>query len=105
MPDSISKTGGSSFHPALSVSNIRNHVSIVLEMENVKYGTWAEIFKIHARSHKVLHHIVPPPSEATTMEAWDRQRNIYQDHRTSRAVILEQEFTTTRQDDFPNAFA
>lgn len=148
MTDSSSKTAGcSSFHPALSVSNIRNHVSIVLEMENVQYGTWAELFKIHARSHKVLHHIIPPPPgkekpapetddeiefwstldatvlqwiystisndllntilepEATAMEAWDRLRNIFQDHQNSRAVILEQEFTTTRQDDFPNAAA
>lgn len=28
-------------------------------MENVQYGTWAELFKIYARSHKVIHHIIP----------------------------------------------
>ena len=50
----------SSFHPALAVSNIKNHISVVLEMENIQYGTWAELFKIHARSHKVIHHIIPP---------------------------------------------
>ncbi|KAI5394572.1 hypothetical protein KIW84_061278 [Lathyrus oleraceus] len=34
----------SEFHPALVVSNIRNYIPI---------------FRIHARSHRVLHHIVP----------------------------------------------
>ncbi|XP_057424722.1 uncharacterized protein LOC130718213 [Lotus japonicus] len=47
------------FHPALAVSNIRNNIPIMLAMETDRYGTWAEIFRIHARSHRVLHHIVP----------------------------------------------
>ncbi|XP_060181999.1 uncharacterized protein LOC132611610 [Lycium barbarum] len=137
----------SSLHPALAVSNIKNHISVTLEMENSQYGTWAELFKIHARSHKVLHHIIPPPTgkekltpktdeevelwttidatvlqwiystisndllntiikpDATAMDAWVRLRDIFQDHQNSRAVTLEQEFTTTRMEDFPNAFA
>ncbi|KAH1205382.1 hypothetical protein GmHk_16G046101 [Glycine max] len=33
------------FHTALTVSNIKNHVPIILEMENVPYVTWAELFK------------------------------------------------------------
>lgn len=48
------------FHPVLAVSNIKNHISIVLEMENVQYVIWAELFKIHARSHKFIHPIIPP---------------------------------------------
>lgn len=48
------------FHSTFAVSNIKNHIFIILEMENVKYGTWAEIFKIHTRSHKGIHHIIPP---------------------------------------------
>ncbi|XP_056685799.1 uncharacterized protein [Spinacia oleracea] len=142
---SDAKPPSSLFHPSLSVSNIRNHVSIMLEMESVQYGTWAELFKIYARSHKVLHHIIHPPlgkekptpttddeiefwttldatvlqwiysiisndllntilePEATAMEAWERLPDIFQDHQTSRAVILEQEFTHTRLENFPNA--
>ena len=49
-----------SFHPALAVSNIKTHVPITLEMENVQYTNWAELFKVHCRSHRVLHHIIPP---------------------------------------------
>ncbi|XP_039030423.1 uncharacterized protein LOC120164852 [Hibiscus syriacus] len=72
----------SSFHPALVVSNIKTHVLITLEMEKVQYTNWAELFKVHCRYHKVLHHIIPPKSkdgkatEPTTLsheeqELWD----------------------------------
>ncbi|XP_060183318.1 uncharacterized protein LOC132613314 [Lycium barbarum] len=116
-------------------------------MENSQYGTWAKLFKIHARSLKVLHHIIPPPKgkekpapktdeevelwstidatvlqwiystisndllntiiepDATAMDAWVRLRDVFQDHQISRAVTLEQEFTTTCMEDFPNASA
>ncbi|XP_059316062.1 uncharacterized protein LOC132066884 [Lycium ferocissimum] len=136
----------SSFHPTFAVSNIRNHIPVVLEMENAQYGTWAELFKIHAKSHRVIHHIIAPekgkqaapPSdddkelwstlgatvlqwiystisndlltiilepEAMAMKAWDRLRDIFQDHQNSRSVMLKQEFSTTRMEDFPNASA
>ncbi|GAU50542.1 hypothetical protein TSUD_409860, partial [Trifolium subterraneum] len=97
------------FHPALAVSNIKNHIPIVLEMEKDQYGTWAELFLIHARSHRVLHHIVPstekaPPAPTdaeheqwTTLDATD--------NKNAHAVTLEQEFSTTRMDDFPNVSA
>ncbi|KAL5181032.1 Retrovirus-related Pol polyprotein from transposon TNT 1-94 [Glycine soja] len=135
-----------SFHPALTVSNIRNHISITLEMENVQYSTWAELFKIIARSHKVLHHIIPLANgkekvlvtedekelwstldatvlswlyatisndllhtiiepNATTMDAWNRLRDIFQDNKHSRVVTLEDEFSNTKMENFPNASA
>ncbi|XP_060178353.1 uncharacterized protein LOC132608336 [Lycium barbarum] len=37
------------------------------------------------------------------METWIRLRDIFLDHQNSRAVMLEQEFSTTRMEDFPNA--
>ncbi|XP_048502855.1 uncharacterized protein LOC125498648 [Beta vulgaris subsp. vulgaris] len=66
---------GSSFHPALAVSNIKNNVPITLDLERVQYGTWAELFKVHARSHRVLPHIImpaefTPPSTAEEKELW-----------------------------------
>lgn len=64
------------FHPALTVSNIRNNIPIILDVETDRYGTWAELFRIHARSHRVLHHIEPsdakpqPPTTDPTYEQW-----------------------------------
>ncbi|XP_050920190.1 uncharacterized protein LOC127137811 [Lathyrus oleraceus] len=72
----------SEFHPALSVSNIRNHIPIILEMEKDQYE---------------------PNSNA--MEAWNRLEDIFQDNKNARAVTLEQEFSNTRMEDFPNVSA
>ena len=62
-------------HPALAVSNIKNNIPIVLEMETDHYSAWAELFKLHARSHRVLAHILPtgketPPSTDEEKELW-----------------------------------
>jgi hypothetical protein len=46
-------------------------------MEQDQYGTWAELFRIHTRSHRVLHHIVPsiekapPTPTGTEYEQWN----------------------------------
>ncbi|XP_019435827.1 PREDICTED: uncharacterized protein LOC109342262 [Lupinus angustifolius] len=112
-------------------------------MENVQYATWAELFKIHARSHMVLHGIILSSTslavsdhdtklwstldvvvlqwiyatmshdllhtilelDATSMEAWNRLRDIFQDNKNSWAITLEQELSHTNMEDFPNAFA
>ncbi|XP_021756936.1 uncharacterized protein LOC110722022 [Chenopodium quinoa] len=65
------------FHPALTNPNIKALVPVTLEMENVHYETWAELFKIHAESHKVLDHIIPlakgkekPPKTEEELELW-----------------------------------
>ncbi|CAH9089571.1 unnamed protein product [Cuscuta epithymum] len=47
------------FHPALTVSNIKNFIPITLDMENVEYSSWAELFKITPRAYQVLDHIFP----------------------------------------------
>ncbi|AET03649.1 hypothetical protein MTR_8g074100 [Medicago truncatula] len=119
------------FHPAFAVSNIKNHIHIVLEMEKDQYGTWAELFRILARSHRVLHHGVPSKDNttprdtsswiystistdllttilepnSTAVETWNRLTDIFQDNQNARAVTLEQEFSNTRMDDFPNVSA
>jgi len=45
------KTSKNDFHSDLPIYNIRNNIPIILEMEKYQYGTWAELFRIHARSH------------------------------------------------------
>lgn len=62
-------------HPALMVSNIKNNIPLILEMETDHYSAWAELFKLHARSHRVLAHILPTgkesaPSTDVEKELW-----------------------------------
>ena len=51
------------FHLALAVTNIKNSIPIVLEMEKDHYAMWVELFEIHARAHKVVDHIIPQPEK------------------------------------------
>lgn len=51
------------FHPALVVTNIKNSIPFVLEMEKDHYTMWAELFEVHVRAHKVLDHIIPQPGK------------------------------------------
>ncbi|KAI4348038.1 hypothetical protein L6164_008800 [Bauhinia variegata] len=54
-------------------------------------------------SNDLLHMILEPNS--TAMDAWNRLRDIFQDNKNSRAGTLEQEFSHTNMEDFPNASA
>ncbi|GAU10888.1 hypothetical protein TSUD_424610, partial [Trifolium subterraneum] len=106
---------------------------------------WAELFEVHARAHKVLHHIIPQPGKekpaptdadfemwtvldsmvlqwiystisfdllttimekgSTAMAAWTRLAGLFEDNQNSRVVALEQDFSSTRMEDFPNVSA
>ncbi|XP_027337085.1 uncharacterized protein LOC113850733 [Abrus precatorius] len=72
MGDKTSSSSSSSkgaFHPNLAVTNIKSHVPVTLTMENVQYANWAELFKVHCCSHKVLHHIIPPKTKDGQVKA------------------------------------
>ncbi|XP_074383100.1 uncharacterized protein LOC141724749 [Apium graveolens] len=84
-----------SFHPALAVSNIRNHIPIILEMENVQYSTWAELFKIVARSHKVLHHIIPPAEGKEKVLTTEDEKELWS---TLDATVLSWIYATISND-------
>ncbi|XP_074303779.1 uncharacterized protein LOC141638271 [Silene latifolia] len=48
----------------------------------------------------LLHTILEPGSTAQT--AWDRLKDIFNDNKHTRAVMLEQQFTNTHMDNYPN---
>ncbi|KZV27350.1 hypothetical protein F511_02459 [Dorcoceras hygrometricum] len=51
----------------------------------------------------LLHTILEP--DATAMDVWNRLRDIFQDNKHSRAVTLEQHFSTTKMKNYPNVSA
>ncbi|XP_027351110.1 uncharacterized protein LOC113862194 [Abrus precatorius] len=85
----------SSFHPALAVSNIRNHISITLELENVQYSTWAKLFKITTSSHKVLHHIIPPDNGNEKVPVTEDEKELWL---TLDATVLSWLYATISND-------
>ncbi|XP_074310095.1 uncharacterized protein LOC141642562 [Silene latifolia] len=134
-------------HPNfLAVTQIRNHVTVTLGMDNDQYPLWVALFTNHAKSTRVLHHIIPPKSgkpappatddekemwetidamvlqwiyatvstdlletivepDSTAMECWKWIEDIFQDNQHSRAVTLEQEFSSTSMGDFASVSA
>ncbi|KAM0012425.1 hypothetical protein Hdeb2414_s0053g00754151 [Helianthus debilis subsp. tardiflorus] len=71
----------SKIHPATTVSNIKNLVPIVLEIESSQYASWATLFKLHCKTCLVEDHLQPrpPPPDPTQaepshkpMDDWDR---------------------------------
>ncbi|XP_028214011.1 uncharacterized protein LOC114396302 [Glycine soja] len=114
MPDSKS-----TFHPAFVVFNIKNHVPIILEMENdgkqkalpteKETELWLTLDTtvlqwIYAIiSHDLLDTILE--RDTTTMKAWNRLRDIFQDNKHSRAVTLEYDFTHTAMKAFSSVSA
>ncbi|CAJ2673304.1 unnamed protein product [Trifolium pratense] len=65
------------FHPALAVTNVKNFISITLEMEKSHYPSWAELFKIHCRAYEVIDHIIPPePAVETSKTASEKEKEV-----------------------------
>ncbi|XP_071727265.1 uncharacterized protein [Rutidosis leptorrhynchoides] len=48
------------YHPAFTVSNIKNHIPITLELNKSQYTTWVELFKITCTAFDVIDHISTP---------------------------------------------
>lgn len=81
------------FHLALVVSNIKNHIPIILEMETDHYSAWAELFKLHARSHRVLSHILPTGKEKAP--STDEEKALWS---TLDATVLQWVYATISTD-------
>ncbi|XP_076908128.1 uncharacterized protein LOC143564868 [Bidens hawaiensis] len=66
-------------HPAVTVSNIRTFIPIILDNEASDYNTWSELFRIHCTAFLVADHLKPRPSSpaatsssASSPDSWER---------------------------------
>ncbi|WVZ15788.1 hypothetical protein V8G54_013354 [Vigna mungo] len=121
----------SKFHSALAVTNVKHLIPITLDMETSQYHSWTTLFKVQAKVHSVLEHIIPPtdngldavvlqwiyatisPDILTSIlvaddsaeRAWQRVADLFQDNKNSRAMYLETQFTNTCLTDFSSTSA
>ncbi|KAK9070010.1 hypothetical protein SSX86_010408 [Deinandra increscens subsp. villosa] len=82
-------SSSSSLHPALTVTNIKHVVPLVLEQNSAKYLQWVQLFKTHCKACNCLQHLTetepstpPPPAgdagdaakaaPAVDRATWDR---------------------------------
>ncbi|XP_021985114.1 uncharacterized protein LOC110881038 [Helianthus annuus] len=56
----------SKLHPALTVSNIKTHVPIILDKDSTHYTTLKTLFKVHCQIYDVMDHLSPKPAAAST---------------------------------------
>ncbi|XP_021747884.1 uncharacterized protein LOC110713745 [Chenopodium quinoa] len=62
------------FHPALTMTNIKNSIPLTLDYEKVQYSNWVELFENHVCAYDVLDHIdsnTPRPSNISDI-LWNR---------------------------------
>ncbi|GAU34233.1 hypothetical protein TSUD_210150 [Trifolium subterraneum] len=74
-------------HPAFTISNITNFIKWI-------YGTISDDLL-----NTIIEH------DSTAEKAWNQLFDIFYDNKNSRALYLEQEFSNTRMEQFPDAAA
>ncbi|XP_021975367.1 uncharacterized protein LOC110870499 [Helianthus annuus] len=77
----------SKIYHATTVSNTKNYVPIILEIESSQYVTWATLFKINYKAFLVHDHLSPKPHETTTASSTTTQPN--EDWDRLDAIVLE----------------
>ncbi|KAL9244526.1 hypothetical protein vseg_018295 [Gypsophila vaccaria] len=94
------------FSNTASAFDVLDHLVPPKDTVVVKDATWKRLDAIVKQwiystiSVDLLHTILEPGSTAQT--AWERLKDIFNDNKHSRAVLLEQQFTNTHMDHYPN---
>ncbi|XP_071699007.1 uncharacterized protein [Rutidosis leptorrhynchoides] len=75
-------------HPAFTVSNIKNHVPITLELNQPHYNTWSELFKITCTAYGVLDHLATSTDSGSSMISTDPANTLVQQATWARLDAL-----------------
>ncbi|XP_021991747.1 uncharacterized protein LOC110888532 [Helianthus annuus] len=90
-----------SLHPALTVTNIKTHVPIVLEKDSTHYSMWSALFQVHCRIYDVHDHLAQRPSAAkpSSSDSEKSADNSKEDTDWSRidAIVLQWIYATISQ--------
>ncbi|XP_074287918.1 uncharacterized protein LOC141613082 [Silene latifolia] len=81
----------SAFHPALAVNSIRNHITVILGLDNNQYPLWVALFKNHAKSNRVLHHIIQPKDGIPKPHSTPDEKELWE---TLDATVLQWIYST-----------
>ncbi|XP_074318705.1 uncharacterized protein LOC141655528 [Silene latifolia] len=79
------------FHPALAVNSIRNHITVILGMDNDQYPLWVALFTNHAKLNRVLHHIIKPKNGHQKPPTTDDEKELWE---TLDATVLQWIYST-----------
>ncbi|XP_021974465.1 uncharacterized protein LOC110869532 [Helianthus annuus] len=60
-------------HPAVTVTNIKAAIPIILDNEAADYNTWSELFRIHCTAYLVSDHLSKRPETTEKTSSSDKQ--------------------------------
>ncbi|XP_020249077.1 uncharacterized protein LOC109826459, partial [Asparagus officinalis] len=86
------------FHPALAINNVKSLIPVTLDNDSSLYISWAALFKVQARVHNVLDHIVPPTDEKAKKAADDAKEADPDLWHRLDAAVLQWMYATVSQD-------
>ncbi|KAJ9555239.1 hypothetical protein OSB04_009853 [Centaurea solstitialis] len=96
---SSSKITETKLHPTTTVSNIKNFIPIILEIESSQYNSWATLFKIHCKAFLVIDHLSPRPQAASPSSPTSTDPNKPSDEwERLDAIVLQWMYSTISND-------
>ncbi|KAI5383141.1 hypothetical protein KIW84_070524 [Lathyrus oleraceus] len=84
------------FHSAFAINNVKTIIPVTLENDSNLYLSWSALFKVQARVHNVLDHIIPSS---------DAQRVAHESYASSVSAALMAEAPATEPAPKPSSYA
>jgi hypothetical protein len=86
------------FYSAFAINNVKTIIPVTLENDSNLYLSWSALFKVQARVHNVLDHIIPPSDAQAIQESTDLKANDYVLWNRLDAVVLQWMYATISPD-------
>ncbi|XP_050902159.1 uncharacterized protein LOC127111867 [Lathyrus oleraceus] len=86
------------FHSAFAINNIKTIIPVTLENDSNLYLSWPVLFKVQARVHNVLDHIIPSSGAQAIQPSADLKANDSELWNQLDAVVLQWMYATVLHD-------
>ena len=86
------------FHSAFAINNVKTIIPVTLENDSNLYLSWSALFKVQARVHNVLDHIIPSSDAQAIQASADLKANDSELWNRLDAVVLQWMYATVSQD-------
>ncbi|GAU49079.1 hypothetical protein TSUD_406850 [Trifolium subterraneum] len=86
------------FHSAFAINNVKTIIPVTLENDSNLYLSWSALFKVQARVHNVLDHIILPSDAQAVKESTELKANDPNLWNRLDAVVLQWMYATVSPD-------
>ncbi|GAU30137.1 hypothetical protein TSUD_360300 [Trifolium subterraneum] len=93
-----SSAAKSKFHSAFAINNIKSIIPVTLDNDSNLYHSWSALFKVQARIHNVLDHIIPSTDAEAVRSSAAIKANDSELWNRLDVVVLQWMYATVSQD-------